>query len=301
MTPDEALKVAIEINDLKWVQELLNRYRCNLRDVMARSQPSGRRQFDHQGHIQRQECVIKAINKTITLLDTDDIVDIMDEGALAAVRNGHVTIVERLFPIVIRRAYTSLPPVVDWFDVVRHVLGEGAAHGQLPVVKLMVDHALTRRYRDEIPREDLNDDGTLSKAIRVGQSGVVEYLVNVSGISWNLKNVFIAAVDKGQVSLAERIRELYPQERLVRGQNLFIDVACSGGLNAVKYLYNNGYNDSELVREAFIEAAYDAQDRVVEFLAGTGCMASKVLEIAFESACSGISLNVSTLSRSFTI
>ncbi|KAK1941399.1 putative ankyrin repeat protein [Phytophthora citrophthora] len=286
MTPGEALKAAIEMNDLKWVQELLDRYICDYSDAMAEAAGLNRRDvvnllikdiFTGSGESSQ------AIDGFDMRLDNEFMLVIMEKGALSAARNGHVTIVERLLPMVIDQARNSTDYLLYWFDHVQEIMNEGAVNGQLEVVKFMVEHAADDHYGDRYLR--WTKDDTLTKAIVAGHIDVAEFLVNQSIISLNLKNAFIVAVDKGQESLAERIRELYPQR--LHGADLFIDLISSGDLNAVEYLYKNGCNDSDLVGEAFVLAASGAQNAVVEALAGTGCVSSEAFEEAFKRACSG--------------
>ncbi|KAK1941398.1 hypothetical protein P3T76_007264 [Phytophthora citrophthora] len=146
-------------------------------------------------------------------------------------------------------------------DEFQKVFVEGAVNGQLEVVKFMVEHAAANNCRLGSPFSD-----TVSRVILAGHVHMAEFLLNLRDVYWDLKKAFIAAVDKDQVPLADRIRGLY-------GPDLFIHLASSGGVTAVEYLYKNGCNDSELVGQAFIYAAGEAQNGVVKFLAGTGCTA----------------------------
>ncbi|KAK1941400.1 hypothetical protein P3T76_007266 [Phytophthora citrophthora] len=180
MTPGEALKAAIEMNDLKWVQELLDRYICDYSDAMADA--AGLNRLDVVNLIltdipTNRSASLKVIDRTGSLLDddSDDMLDIMQKSALSAARNGHVAVLERLLRMVIDQVRYSLLPFV-----IQCVLDEGAVQGQLAVVQSMIEHTSTRHYRDLFPRLDsyAEPDDTLPKAIRAGQSGVVEYLVN---------------------------------------------------------------------------------------------------------------------------
>ncbi|KAG1713262.1 hypothetical protein DVH05_000982 [Phytophthora capsici] len=286
MTPEEALRVAIQKNNLKWVQQILDRFPCDYSEAME--QAAGLNGMDVVNLIITDIFTgsgesSMALDGIETRFDNKFMLLIMEKGTLSAARNGHVAIVKRLLPMTIDQARNSTNYLLYWFDEVQKVMDEGAVHGQLSVVKFMVEHASTEHYRDRYSR--WTSDDTLTKSILAGQVDVAEFLVNESGISWNLKDAFVAALDKGEVALAERIRDLYPQQ--MRGQILFINVACSGDLNAVKYLYKTGCNDSELVERAFTFAASEGQNEVVEFLAGTGRVSSEAFGIAFKRACSG--------------
>ncbi|KAK1941401.1 putative ankyrin repeat protein [Phytophthora citrophthora] len=285
MAPEEVLEAAIETKSLESIQEILNRYICDYSDAMA--QAAGLNRLDIVNLLIKD--IFKGSGESATViyeLGSEVMLENMQEGALAAARNGHVAIVERLLPMVIDQA-RSTSYLVYWLGRVQEIMDEGAVNGQLEVVKFMVKHAADDHYGDRYLR--WTKDDTLAKAIVAGHIDVAEFLVNQSTISLNLKNAFIVALDKGQEPLAERIRERYP--KCMQGQNLFMNVAHSGDLNAVKYLYTHGCNDPDLVGRAFTTAASEAQDNVVEFLAGTGCVSSKAFEKAFKTACSKYNLH----------
>ncbi|KAK1942921.1 putative ankyrin repeat protein [Phytophthora citrophthora] len=162
-------------------------------------------------------------------------------------------------------------------------MDEAAANGQLTVVKYMAQHAVSLRCDTKYSFWPPVD--TLSKAILGGHTDVAEFLVNESRILWNLKNAYATAVEQGQTALARRICEVYPEQ--VRGRSLFLDLASWGHLEAVKYLYKNGCDDSGLVGKAFAAAAGDAQRDVVKFLVGTGRVNSEAFDKAFKRACYG--------------
>eukprot|EP00644_Phytophthora_capsici_P009120 jgi/Phyca11/102058/e_gw1.6.970.1 len=147
----------------------------------------------------------------------------------------------------------------------------------------MAQHAVALRYDTQY--SSCSSVDTLSKAILGGHTNVAEFLLDQTRIFWNLKSAYPAAVDQGQTALAGRIYELYPQQ--TRGQNLFLDLASSGHLEAVTYLYNNGCDDSGLVAKAFTSAAYYSKYDVVKFLADTGQVNSETFDKAFKTACSG--------------
>ncbi|KAL3670340.1 hypothetical protein V7S43_004650 [Phytophthora oleae] len=212
---------------------------------------------------------------------------------MSAARNGHVALVERLLPLMIDLSRNTTNYLLYWFNQVLKILDEGTVHGHLPVVEFMVQHASNNDYADRFLRWPTVN--TLSKAILAGHLHVAEFLINQRVISWNLQDAFTVALDKGEMSLAERLREVYPQQ--MPGQNLFIDLASSGQLHALEYLYNNGCNDPELIGLAFTFAVTQAlvianvnlikaHRQVVEFLLGTGCVTSEAFENTFKTACS---------------
>ncbi|KAG1713258.1 hypothetical protein DVH05_000978 [Phytophthora capsici] len=281
-TPEEALNVAIETNDLKWVQQILDRFRCGYKEAIELA--AGLNRLDVVNLIITD--ILTGCGESSMAIEgvRFNMESIMENGALSAARNGHTSIVERLLPMTIDPHDPHFSTDYLWSIEVEDIMTEGAVHGHLSVVKLMVEHALALpdEYRNGYPKWTIQDD-TLAKSILAGQIGVAEFLIHESGISWDLKNAFIIAVNKGEAALAEIIRERYPQQ--VRGQVLFIDLACSGDLNAVEYLYKNGCNDSELVERALSLGVTKGQTEIVEFLASR--VSSEAFEKAFERACSG--------------
>ncbi|ETP16454.1 hypothetical protein F441_08932, partial [Phytophthora nicotianae CJ01A1] len=73
----------------------------------------------------------------------------------------------------------------------------------------------------------------------------------------------------------------------MRGRSLFIGLAESGHIDAVKYLYNSEWDDPGLVGRAFASAACGAEMQVVKFLIATDRVSSEAFDKAFKLACSG--------------
>ncbi|KAG3198735.1 hypothetical protein PC128_g5785 [Phytophthora cactorum] len=279
MTPEEALEEAVATRQVNWVEELVDRFECTLTDAVV-----------HAATIGLQDIVELLLNKTfgideeateVEVVIDDDTGDLVEKAIVAAAQNSHLDIVKLLLPLVIgrsRRDYSS-----SWFRVVRSVLDAGAANGHLKVVQYMVQHAARNGYAGRYATWPSVD--TLSLSILGGHADVADYLVNQSEIIWNLKQAFVTALEKGQTALADRIHEVYPQR--MRGDNLFMDLAESGHLDAVKYLFISRRSDSGLIGRAFASAAQTAQIDVVKFLVGTDRVSSEALDKAFNRACSG--------------
>ncbi|KAF1778844.1 Ankyrin repeat-containing domain [Phytophthora cactorum] len=258
MTPEEALEEAVATRQVNWVEELVDRFECTLTDAVV-----------HAATIGLQDIVELLLNKTfgideeateVEVVIDDDTGDLVEKAIVAAAQNSHLDIVKLLLPLVIgrsRRDYSS-----SWFRVVRSVLDAGAANGHLKVVQYMVQHAARNGYAGRYATWPSVD--TLSLSILGGHADVADYLVNQSEIIWNLKQAFVTALEKGQTALADRIHEVYPQR--MRGDNLFMDLAESGHLDAVKYLFISRRSDSGLIGRAFASAAQTAQIDVVKFL-----------------------------------
>ncbi|KAG1713257.1 hypothetical protein DVH05_000977 [Phytophthora capsici] len=265
MTPGEALSVAIEINDLEWVQQMLDKFPCDYTDAME--QAAGLNRLD----------VVNLITTSMSIgnrfvNNPCKIRVLMEKGALSAARNGHVAVLERLLPFIIKTDNNSQ----DWYREVQKIFNEGAVHGQLEVVKFMTENESTKRMCSKFPLED-----TLPEAMMAGHFHVAAFLLDLGGIIWNLAKAFVVALDKGQKLLAERIQELYGQP------DLFVDLGLEGDVNAMEYIYEDGCKDSELVRLALANAASEAHIEVVKFLLESGRVTSEAFEEAFIEACFG--------------
>ncbi|KAG1713261.1 hypothetical protein DVH05_000981 [Phytophthora capsici] len=271
MTPEEALSVAIETNDPTWVQQILDRFPCDYSEAME--QAAGLNRLDIVNLIISD--IVKCSNEASMAInmrvDDERMYRVLKKGGFSAARNGHVPVLGRLLPLIIKDTDNCLP---YWPDVVHTIFEEGAVHGQLSVVKFMIDFASTT-WNSNLSLVD-----SLSKAIIAGHVHVAEFLLTLRDNIYRLEEAFVVAVDKGQIFLAERIRAIY-------GRHLFINVVRLGNVNAVEYLYNNGCNDSELVGLALANAATYARSDVVKFLVENGCISSKAFETAFENACFG--------------
>ncbi|KAF1779978.1 hypothetical protein GQ600_16266 [Phytophthora cactorum] len=108
--------------------------------------------------------------------------------------------------------------------------------------------------------------GILAHAISARHMDVVEYLFGQDSSWWDLAEAFIAAVAVEQHTLADRIFEAYRREDK---EAFLVEVAGhEGNLQAVKYLYYNGQNNSELISDAFVSAANYSHIATMEFLTG---------------------------------
>lgn len=114
---------------------------------------------------------------------------------------------------------------------------------------------------------------------------MASYLLNERAILWNLKKAFVTALEKGQPAFAERIYEVYPQQ--MRGRNFFVELARSGLLGAVTYIYTKGYNEPGFIGRACASAARRAHIDVVKFLISSNRVSSEAFDMAFKRACSG--------------
>ncbi|KAL3667725.1 hypothetical protein V7S43_007278 [Phytophthora oleae] len=256
MTPEEALKEAMTTHQLDWMKQIIARFDCDLTEIMV--QAAATDQHDVVELVLTDGFDFDEDTDLFAIEATDDTKNVLKKGILAAAQNGHLDIVKLLLQIV-------LGLWSRWFSVVRDVIDEAAANGQVNVVKVMVPHAFILGYATQYSRWPPVD--TLSKVILGGHTDVAEFLINQSRILWDLKGAYVAAVDQGQTALAGRIYEVYPQQ--MGGRKLFLDLASLGHLDAVKYLYNNGCNDSGL------------------FLVDTGRVNSEVFDKAFKIACPG--------------
>ncbi|KAG1713260.1 hypothetical protein DVH05_000980 [Phytophthora capsici] len=268
MTPEEALSVAIEINDLEWVQQILVRFCCDYSEAME--QAAGLNRLDVVNLIITD--ILTGSDKSIGnrfVNNSRKIRVLMEKGALSAARNGHVAVLERLLPLIINNSQ-------DWYREVQKIFNEGAVHGQLEVVKFMTEKESTNRVCSKYPLKD-----TLPEAMVAGHFHVAAFLLDLGDIIWNLSKAFVVAVDKGQKLLAERIQELYGQP------DLFIDLGLEGDVNAMEYIYKDGCKDSELVELALANAASEAHIEVVQFLLESGRVTSEVFDEAFIQACFG--------------
>ncbi|KAE9212780.1 hypothetical protein PF004_g15534 [Phytophthora fragariae] len=75
---------------------------------------------------------------------------------------------------------------------------------------------------------------------------------------------------------------MYPST--AQGENLFVALARDGGTHAVKYLYDNGRDDLELINGAFLVAAQNGSTGAIDFLLETGSISSEVIDEAFVAA-----------------
>ncbi|KAG1708410.1 hypothetical protein DVH05_025089 [Phytophthora capsici] len=274
MPPEEALIVAIKTNNLRWIQQILDRFPCDYSEAMELA--AGTNSVDVVNLIITD--IFTGSSKSSMQISNRFMYNsqlIMEKGGLSAARNGHVAVLERLLPVIVQKARKTSRCVPYWSRGVPKIFDEGAVHGHLGVVKFMTEHASTKRVYSELPLAD-----TLSKVITAGHVHVAEFLLDLGGEIRYLEKVFVVALNEGQILLAERIRGIY-------GRDLLIKVARSGDLNAVEYLYNNGCTDSELVGRALIYAASEAHIEVVKFLLDSDCVSSEAFEKAFKRACSG--------------
>lgn len=94
--------------------------------------------------------------------------------------------------------------------------------------------------------------------------------------TWDLQGAFVAAVKVGDRSLADKMYDLYMQKP--QKEKLFVSLVCHGDLDAVKYLYETGHNDADLIGEAFVKSAKWSGKDVLEFLLGTGRVSDKAFD-----------------------
>ncbi|KAG6578091.1 uncharacterized protein IUM83_10457 [Phytophthora cinnamomi] len=252
----------------------------------------------------------------------DDLLPDVDDGSVAsavleASRHGHVDCVELLIDEY-KYAERGLGPYTYWenllkaveaaainghLDVLKLLLGEaspvpgdlrkgelcGSVHGallvaaeggHLDVVKFMVQYA---KEQDFCAYDLLFHSSTaLARAISGGQTAVVEYLLGLEEFTWDLQKAFVAAVGVKDNSLADRMYELFVQTS--KKEELFIELACGGYLDAVKYLYETGHNDSDMIGEAFVGATQWRGNDALEFLLSTGRVSSEAFDRGFEKA-----------------
>ncbi|KAE8875971.1 hypothetical protein PF005_g17369 [Phytophthora fragariae] len=206
---------------------------------------------------------------------------LIQEAVVVAAEHGHCAVVQQLMPLVM--GFHRLTYLSSYYPTARSVLDAAAGNGHLEVVKFMVQHAHQYRYAQRFSIWASVD--TLEHALTGRQLEVANFLIDGSGIFWNLKRAFVVAVEMELATVAERIADVFT--RRFHGDNLFAELAHSGDLEAVKYLYNTRCKDERSVGKAFASAANGGHADVVEFLLGTGLISSEAFDKAFEHACSG--------------
>lgn len=155
----------------------------------------------------------------------------------AAATNGHLEVVKVLLCRVSPGSDTSRK--AELYGTVRHALSLVAEGGHLDLVKLTVQHA--RSSNDD---RRVYGSSALARAISAGEKVVVEYLLGVAELSWDLDNALVAAVDVEDIPLADRMYKLYVKTH--EKEKLFTSLACCGKLKALKYLYQTGHRDPDL-------------------------------------------------------
>ncbi|KAE9320883.1 hypothetical protein PF008_g17933 [Phytophthora fragariae] len=285
MTPQEALLEAATTDDESWVHGLLNAYRDTQRsplyltDALVAAASGGcMGSFDillwegiaayHGPLYDLPEAIRDMVVKDIVEYVVKEVVD-GDEND----DSGRI-----------------VPP---WSDI--HLVLEGAAsNGHLDVVKFLTNHARENGYVEGLTMHSRSSSDALTCAILGKHGEVVEYLMTlVDEFRWNMKLAFEAAVRGDQHVLAERIYEMYPST--VQGENLFVALVRDGGTNAIKYLYDNGRDDLDLLNGAFLVAAENGSTGVIDFLLETGRISSEIFDEAFVAA-SGSVLRAKTVS-----
>ncbi|KAG6963847.1 hypothetical protein JG687_00006317 [Phytophthora cactorum] len=162
--------------------------------------------------------------------------------------------------------YLASPAAFDALDA-------AAVNGHLDVGRYIVPHVKDKKYV-----HGTKAAGILAHAISARHMDVVEYLFGQDSSWWDLAEAFIAAVAVEQHTLADRIFEAYRREDK---EAFLVEVAGhEGNLQAVKYLYYNGQNNSELISDAFVSAANYSHIATMEFLYDT----KRVSRGAFDEA-----------------
>jgi hypothetical protein len=227
LTPDEAITEAARTGQADWALELLSYHYCDISTAIHHA-------------VHRCDAVMVKILLDVFIDEMEPeskqkAVHALNEGVGAAAGLGYVHIVELLAGEIMysRRG----------FRTIRDALDEAAAKGQLQVVKFLIDHAEQIGYIDRYRMYPEVD--TLTHAIRGGNMAVVDLLLMHPRLRWNLEGAFDAAMKRDDKGLAERIYQMYPVQ--FRGKNLFPQLAASGNLEAVKYLYCNGHDDIKSV------------------------------------------------------
>ncbi|ETP44495.1 hypothetical protein F442_08916 [Phytophthora nicotianae P10297] len=280
LTPDEAITEAAKTGQSEWAQQILRRFECDTSEAF------------YQAAIRGDSVITEILlDKFLRYMNEQAIQkteQAMQRAAKAAAEIGQLQIVQLLFSeiYIYRRAFTPM------ITAARDILDTATASGSLEVVKYMVNHAVSRQYMDEYSIFPEGD--TLTRAIMGGQMEVVDFLLKYRGLRWNLRKAFLAAMDRGDKELTERIYNIYPQQ--FHNNSLFAYVAASGNLEAVKYLYNNGHDDEESVGKALKGAGgCKTGVEILKFLLDTGRVTQSAIDEAFQRAARQENMDVVTL------
>lgn len=172
----------------------------------------------------------------------------------SATVNGHIDVLRFLMSKIIGR--------VDTFQmdgILPDILEGAAANWHLEIVKYAIQCA---------HEKPIMYSSALACAVSGGHNEVSQFLLKLEGHSWNLIEAFVAAVKVEHKPFAEKFYEIYPHYN--EEKRLFVELAGSGYLDALRYLYSNGWVNAELVEDAFIKAADGCSVIVMEWLFDTG-------------------------------
>lgn len=165
---------------------------------------------------------------------------------------------------------------INKVDAAWEILDEAAAGGHADIVDFVSSYAKEDEYRQASERSS-----ALSSAISGGHAGVVACLLGSKQYHWDVDGAFDEALLSEQPQIAEMIYEDYCEEE-VGGEDMLVRLARTGTPEAVKYLYQAGHDDSDLVGEAFVSAVADIE--TASFLWETGKVSSDYYERAIEAA-----------------
>lgn len=101
---------------------------------------------------------------------------------------------------------------------------------------------------------------------------------------WDLRKALELAIDTGLLTAVAPIIETYMKNNSVTMERMFVELAEMGYKRSVRYLYNQGHNDPEMIGKAFGAAVGNDEIGVLELLLNTGRVASSAFDKGLETA-----------------
>ncbi|EGZ18562.1 hypothetical protein PHYSODRAFT_301166 [Phytophthora sojae] len=189
--------------------------------------------------------------------------------------DGEYTLDDEVLGILESMAITAAEN--DHYEVVQLLL---ARNGHVDIVELAAESVSDD---DNLPASERSE--ALSSANSGGHAAVVEFLVECEQFQWCVLGAFDQAVSENQQEIARVIYDVYP--RCNKGADLFVDLAGAGYLEAVTYLYDNGFCSSGSIGDAFVSTICSTRITVANFLVGTDSVSATAFNMAFKKAVLG--------------
>lgn len=197
MTEDEALIEAAKTGDAEWLEELLD-------DVGENSVIDAIVEASGCGHANCVEVLLEeyAFRNVKAYTCWENLLKAFEEAAT----NNHLEVLK----VLLSKVTADSNRKGKLCGAAHGALLIAAERGFLDVLKYVVQYA--KEHDDPLYELLFWDSTAMARAISGGQKVMMEYLLGLDEFSWDLLGAFVAAVDAGDNSLADRMYELYKLE-----------------------------------------------------------------------------------------
>ncbi|EGZ18470.1 hypothetical protein PHYSODRAFT_301124 [Phytophthora sojae] len=193
----------------------------------------------------------------------------LHSAAILAAGDGNAAAVENLLPLCCD--VESDDDDGETFEVLHEMATTAARLG----------HSEVYGYYEE--PEDISSEA-LYLAIQGGHTAIVNFLLYEAYKIWDLRKALELAIDTGLLTAVAPIIETYMKNNSVTMERMFVELAEMGYKRSVRYLYNQGHNDPEMIGKAFGAAVGNDEIGVLELLLNTGRVASSAFDKGLETA-----------------